>query len=78
LVALLLTRRSRPVTVALVAVWVFLNGTGELFLGRAGFVWAAQAGIPLVAFPILLGAAAWIRPQRTTPRPVGEASALEA
>ena len=37
------------------------RGTGGLFLGRAGFVWAAQARIPILAFPLVLGAVAWYR-----------------
>ncbi len=49
-------RARRPVLVALVLAWILLNGTGELFLGRAAFVWVHQAGFPILAFPLLLWA----------------------
>ncbi len=39
-------------------VWLLLNGTGELALGRGGFIWAHQAGVPLVGF-LLLQWVAW-------------------
>ena len=56
-----MVRRERGMTAVLVMCWLLLNGTGELFLGRAGFTWAAQARIPILAFPLLLGAVAWYR-----------------
>ena len=56
-----MVRRERGITAVLVVCWLLLNGTGELFLGRAGFTWAAQARMPILAFPLLLGAVAWYR-----------------
>ncbi len=56
-----MVRRERGMTAVLVVCWLLLNGTGELFLGRGGFAWVAQARIPLLALPLLLGAVAWYR-----------------
>ena len=56
-----LVRRERGVTAVLLVCWLLLNGTGGFVLGRDGFVWTAQARIPILAFPLLLGAVAWYR-----------------
>lgn len=35
-------------------VWIALDGTGELFMGRAGFVWVSQLRLPLLGLCALL------------------------
>ncbi len=35
------------------ALWVLLNGTGDFFIGRAGYVAVAQLGLPILAYPVL-------------------------
>ena len=55
LCAWLWARRDAPgMRVGLVVVWVLLNGTGELFLGRDGFETVSQLGLPVLAYPLLL------------------------
>ncbi len=44
-------RLARP---WLILTWLFLNGTGELFFGRQGFITVSQMGIPILGYVTVL------------------------
>jgi hypothetical protein len=46
-------RSDRSSRLAWAGVWVLLNGTGQLFLGRAASMAITRAGVPILAFPLL-------------------------
>jgi hypothetical protein len=69
-----LVRRERGMMAVLLVSWLLLNGTGGFMVGRDGFVWTSQARIPILAFPLLLGAVAWYRTALLAAIPDGDSA----